>query len=120
MLEYIAVEPRKSVKRTTCEPTVTSSSGEMTSRANRSRNSCQFVTRAAVRMSSSQLLSCSESCTGNLFGLETKTFLRSSLEGKTFNSNRSSAQTISASNSVSALSIDQNVVGSLTCGDCKR
>src|SRR5476649_2121683 len=117
MLEYIAVEPRRSVKRTTCEPTVTSSSGEITSRANKSRNSCQFVTRAAVKMSSSQFDSCSESWTGNLFGLETKVFLRSLCGGETRNSKCSGAQIISASNSVNALLTDQIDADSLTCGE---
>jgi len=79
MLEYSAVEPRKSVKRTICEPTVTSLPVKPTSRANKFAEFLPFVTRAAVRMSSSQLDSCNASCTGQAFGLRAKTFFAAAL-----------------------------------------
>src|ERR1700734_2035318 len=119
MLEYIAVEPSRSVKRMTCEPTGISSSAEMTSRANKSRNSCQLVTRAAVRMSSSQRLSCKETCTGNGLGLKTEVFSAGPEEGALFNSNRSGAQMISVPEPGKGPVIGEKAAGSLTCNDTR-
>src|ERR1035441_10199652 len=90
MLEYIAVEPRKSVNSTTCEPTTTCSVGEITSAANKSRNSCQLVTLAAVKISSSPAPDSSATWTGNGFGLRTE-----NADPELLNSNFSGWQIIS-------------------------
>src|SRR5271168_1261215 len=119
MPEYKAVDPRKSVNKITCEPTVTCSLGDMTSLANNSRNSCQFVARAAVRMSSLHSVCCQLNRAGNELGLTIRAMRDCSPCGPVLTWNPAGSHEIIGVES-GAKSPGCNVNGSLTCGERKR